>query len=51
MDYKSNNDKDNNKDNEITDTFNALVVDMDPAPYWTRMTRLQYTILYTVRSN
>jgi len=29
MDYKGNNNKDNNKDNEITDTFNALVVNID----------------------
>jgi hypothetical protein len=30
MDYKGDNDEDNNLDNKITDIFNALVVDMDP---------------------
>jgi len=30
MDYKGNNNKDNNKDNKITNTFNALVINMDP---------------------
>jgi hypothetical protein len=30
MDYKGDNDEDNNLDNKITDVFNALVVDMDP---------------------
>ena len=30
MDYKGNNNKDNNLDNKITDAFNALVVDIDP---------------------
>jgi len=30
MDYKGDNDKDNNKDNEITNIFNALVINMDP---------------------
>ena len=29
MDYKGNNNKNNNKDNEITNAFNALVVDID----------------------
>jgi hypothetical protein len=29
MDYKGNNNKDNNLDNEITDAFNALVVNID----------------------
>jgi hypothetical protein len=31
MDYKGDNDEDNNLDNKITDVFNALVVDMDPS--------------------
>src|SRR6266567_2561261 len=30
IDYKGNDDKHNDLDNEITDVFNALVVDMDP---------------------
>jgi hypothetical protein len=30
MDYKGDNDEDNNLDNKSTDVFNALVVDMDP---------------------
>jgi len=29
MDYKGNNNKDNNLNNKITNTFNALVVDID----------------------
>jgi len=31
MDYKGDNDKDNNEDNEITNTFNALIVNIDPS--------------------
>jgi hypothetical protein len=31
MDYKGDDDKDNNLDNKITDAFNTLVVDMDPS--------------------
>ena len=31
MDYKGNNNKDNNKDNKITNTFNTLVVNIDPS--------------------
>jgi len=30
MDYKGDDDEDNDKDNEITDAFNALVINMDP---------------------
>jgi len=30
MDYKGNNDKDNDKDNKITNIFNALVINIDP---------------------
>jgi len=30
MDYKGNNNEDNNKDDEITDIFNTLVINMDP---------------------
>jgi len=30
MDYKGDDDEDNNKDDEITDIFNALVINMDP---------------------
>jgi len=30
MDYKGDDDEDNNKDNKITDAFNALVINMDP---------------------
>jgi len=30
MDYEGNNDKDNNKDNKITDVFNTLVINIDP---------------------
>jgi len=30
MDYKGNNDEDNNKDDEITNAFNALVINIDP---------------------
>ena len=30
MDYKGDNDEDNNLDNKITDTFNTLVVNIDP---------------------
>jgi hypothetical protein len=29
MDYEGDDDEDNNLDDEITDAFNALVVDMD----------------------
>jgi hypothetical protein len=29
MDYKGDNNKDNNEDNKTTDAFNALVVDID----------------------
>ena len=31
MDYKGDDDEDNNKDNKITDAFNALVVNIDPS--------------------
>jgi hypothetical protein len=31
MDYKGNNNKDNNLDDETTNVFNALVVNMDPS--------------------
>src|SRR5882757_8864993 len=31
MDYKGDNNQDNNLDNEITDVFNALVVNIDPS--------------------
>ena len=31
MDYKGNNDEDNNLDNNITDIYNALVVNIDPS--------------------
>jgi len=30
MDYKGDNNKDNDKDDKITNAFNALVIDMDP---------------------
>jgi len=30
MDYKGNNNKDNDEDDEIIDVFNALVINMDP---------------------
>jgi len=30
MDYEGNNDEDNDEDDEITDVFNALVINMDP---------------------
>ena len=30
MDYKGNNNKDNNKDDEITNAFNTLVINIDP---------------------
>ena len=30
MDYEGDDDEDNNSDDEITDAFNALVIDMDP---------------------
>ena len=30
MDYKGDNDKDNNEDDKITNIFNALVIDIDP---------------------
>jgi len=30
MDYEGDNDEDNDKDDEITNAFNALVIDMDP---------------------
>jgi len=30
MDYEGNNDKDNDKDNKITDAFNALVININP---------------------
>jgi hypothetical protein len=31
MDYEGDDDKDNNSDDEITDVFNALVVNIDPS--------------------
>ena len=31
IDYKDNNDEDNDEDNKITDIFNTLVVDIDPS--------------------
>jgi len=31
MDYEGNNNEDNDEDDEITDVFNALVIDMDPS--------------------
>jgi len=31
MDYKGDNNEDNDLDNEITNAFNALVVNMDPS--------------------
>ena len=30
MDYKGNNNKDNDLNNEITNAFNALVINIDP---------------------
>jgi hypothetical protein len=30
IDYEGNDDEDNDSDDETTDAFNALVVDMDP---------------------
>jgi len=30
IDYKGDDNEDNNKDNEITNAFNALVINMDP---------------------
>jgi len=30
MDYKGNNNKDNNENDKITNAFNALVINMDP---------------------
>jgi len=30
MDYKGDNNKDNDEDDEITNTFNALVINIDP---------------------
>jgi len=46
MDYKGNDDKDNNKDNEITNTFNALVVDMDSSTLLDKDN--QATVYYTL---
>jgi len=31
MDYKGDDNEDNNKDNEITNAFNALVINIDPS--------------------
>ena len=48
MDYKGNNNKDNNKDNEITDTFNALVVNIDSGTLLDKDN--QATVYYTLYS-
>jgi len=43
MDYKGDDDEDNNKDNEITNAFNALVINMDPN---TLLNKDNQTIVY-----
>jgi len=43
MDYKGNNNKDNNKDNKITNVFNALVINIDPN---TLLNKDNQTIVY-----
>ena len=48
MDYKGNNNKDNNLDNKIINTFNTLVVDMDPSTLLNKDN--QATVYYTLYS-
>jgi hypothetical protein len=48
MDYKGNNDKDNDSDNEITNVFNALVVNIDPSTLLNEDNRA--TVYYTLYS-
>ena len=48
MDYKGNNNKDNNKDNEIINIFNALVVNIDPSTLLDKDN--QATVYYTLYS-
>src|SRR6266567_9378875 len=48
MDYKGNNNKDNNKDNEIINIFNALVVNIDPSTLLDKNN--QATVYYTLYS-
>jgi len=43
MDYKGDDDKDNNKDDKITDAFNALVINIDPN---TLLNKDNQTIVY-----
>jgi len=48
MDYKGNDDEDNNKDNKITNIFNALVINMDPNTLLNKDN--QTTVYYTLYS-
>ncbi len=48
MDYKGDNDKDNNKDNEIADIFNTLIVNIDPSTLLNKDN--QATVYYTLYS-
>ena len=48
MDYKGNNNKDNNKDNKITNVFNTLVINMDPNTLLNKDN--QATVYYTLYS-
>src|SRR6266700_2100399 len=48
MDYKGNNNKDNNEDNEITNIFNTLVVNIDPGTLLDKDN--QATVYYTLYS-
>jgi len=46
MDYKGNNNKDNNLDDKITNAFNALVVNIDPSTLLNKDN--QATVYYTL---
>ena len=48
MDYKGDNDEDNNLDNKITDAFNTLVVNIDPGTLLNKDNQITiYYILYS----
>jgi len=48
MDYKGNNNEENDLDNKITNTFNTLVIDMDPSTLLDKDN--QATVYYTLHS-
>jgi len=53
MDYKGDNDEDNDSDNKITNIFNALVVDIDPGTLLDKdnQTIVYYTLYGKIKPN